>query len=72
MIKILLGYVVCAAIILFLDWKVVRTLAPVNRWLTYAILLCGMGVWAYSLRLDEITYASVWVGKLLNRWVPFS
>lgn len=71
MIKLLTIYIISALIILLIDWKVMRTLAPINRWLTVAFLIIGFGIWDYSLHYKHVVYGSVWIGSILKRFIPF-
>ncbi|GIO68611.1 hypothetical protein VQ056_26060 [Paenibacillus sp. JTLBN-2024] len=71
MIKILIIYVIASAIILITDFKVIRDLPKINRWFTYIFLLAGMGIFAYTLQISRVVYASVWLQKWLGPLVPF-
>ncbi|GIO33061.1 hypothetical protein J2TS6_42020 [Paenibacillus albilobatus] len=69
--KIWIIYIVAAAIILIVDFKVIRDLPKVNRWFTYIFLLAGLGIFAYALQISRVVYATVWLEKWLSPLMPF-
>ncbi|BFH65663.1 hypothetical protein [Paenibacillus azoreducens] len=71
MSQIWIFYIVAAAIILLVDYKVIRDLPKINRWFTYVFLLAGMGVFVYTLQINHVVYASAWLQKWLSPLVPF-
>ncbi|MDR0267100.1 hypothetical protein [Paenibacillus sp.] len=71
MSKYWLIYIAAAAIILFFDYKVIRSLPKINRIFTYTFLIAGMAIFIYTIRINHVVYATVWLSKWLSPLVPF-
>lgn len=71
MTNLLVIFLVVIAVILLLDWKVLRTLPSSNRWLACSILILSLGIFIYNLKFEKRMHPTVWLGRIIEQWAPF-
>ncbi|AJS60457.1 hypothetical protein [Paenibacillus sp. IHBB 10380] len=71
MTNLVVIFLVIMALILLLDWKVLRTLPPSNRWLTCSMLILSLAIFIYNLKFEKRMHPTVWMGRIIERWAPF-
>ncbi|HEY2494582.1 MAG TPA: hypothetical protein VGI33_16955 [Paenibacillus sp.] len=71
MTNLVVIFLVIMALILLLDWKVLRTLPPSNRWLTCSMLILSLVIFIYNLKFEKRMPPTVWIGRIIERWAPF-
>ncbi|OAB42849.1 hypothetical protein [Paenibacillus glacialis] len=71
MISLSLIFASLIVLILLLDWKVLRTLPPSNRWIACSLFVLSLGIFMYNLKFDRNISPTVWVGQIIKKWVPF-
>ncbi|OAB47621.1 hypothetical protein [Paenibacillus antarcticus] len=62
---------VIIALILWLDWKVLRTLPRSNRWITCSLFVLSLGILIYSIKFDKVISPTAWIGQMIKLWMPF-
>ena len=63
--------IVLIVLILWLDWKVLRTLPPSNRWVACSLFVLSVGIFIFSLKFDKTISPTAWLGKIIKHWMPF-
>ncbi|OAB37881.1 hypothetical protein PMSD_08505 [Paenibacillus macquariensis subsp. defensor] len=63
--------VVIIALILLLDWKVLRTLPPSNRWIACSLFVLSLGIFIYSMNFDKVISPTAWIGLMIKHWTSF-
>lgn len=63
--------IILIALILWLDWKVFRTLPPSNLWITCSLFVLSVGIFIFNLKFDKLISPTAWLGQIIKQWMPF-
>jgi len=56
--------------VLIMDFRHLKQAAPINRWLSYGIIVLGIGIWFYVTTLNKTVFVSVWMSHVIQRLLP--
>jgi len=71
MIKpLLFTYLAMVIAVVIMDLKHLRQAAAINRWLSYGVIACSIGIWFYVTHLSKTFFITVWLTHWIQRYLP--
>ncbi|MGF9699649.1 hypothetical protein [Paenibacillus sp. MABNR03] len=71
MIKpLMFTYLAMVIAVIVMDFRHLRQGAAINRWLSYGLIACSIGIWIHVTLLSKTFFITIWLTHWIQRLLP--
>ncbi|NUU77082.1 hypothetical protein [Paenibacillus xylanilyticus] len=71
MIKpLMFTYLAMVIAVIVMDFRHLRQGAAINRWLSYGLIACSIGIWIHVTYLSKTFFITIWLTHWIQRLLP--